>query len=103
MIDKIVDTVAEAVAGIPDGGTVVLSGFGGAGMPVSLIDGLIAQGARELTIVNNNAGNGRIGIAVYRKHPNVVYVSIEQGSRYNPSTAYINRAAGLYGMDDVLA
>ena len=67
MIDKIVDTVAEAVAGIPDGATVMLSGFGGAGMPVSLIDGLIAQGARELTIVNNNAGNGDTGLAALIK------------------------------------
>ncbi|MEK9719473.1 MAG: CoA-transferase, partial [Quisquiliibacterium sp.] len=63
MINKIVDTVAEAVAGIPDGATVMLSGFGGAGMAVSLIDGLIEQGARELTIVNNNAGNGDTGLA----------------------------------------
>ena len=67
MIDKIVDSVAEAVAGVADGATVMISGFGGAGMPSALIDGLIAQGARELTIVNNNAGNGETGLAALMK------------------------------------
>jgi 3-oxoadipate CoA-transferase alpha subunit len=67
MIDKIVDSVAEAVAGVPDGATVMISGFGGAGMPSALIDGLIAQGARELTVVNNNAGNGETGLAALMK------------------------------------
>jgi len=67
MIDKIVDTVAEAVAGVQDGATVMISGFGGAGMPAALIDGLIAQGARDLTIVNNNAGNGETGLAALLK------------------------------------
>jgi 3-oxoadipate CoA-transferase alpha subunit len=67
MIDKIVGSVAEAVAGVPDGATVMISGFGGAGMPSALIDGLIAQGARDLTIVNNNAGNGEAGLAALMK------------------------------------
>jgi 3-oxoadipate CoA-transferase alpha subunit len=67
MIDKIVQSVAEAVAGIPDGATVMIGGFGGAGMPTALIDGLIAQGARDLTIVNNNAGNGETGLAALLK------------------------------------
>jgi 3-oxoadipate CoA-transferase alpha subunit len=67
MIDKIVGSVAEAVAGVPDGATVMISGFGGAGMPSALIDGLIAQGARDLTIVNNNAGNGETGLAALMK------------------------------------
>ena len=67
MIDKIVDSMAEAVAGVPDGATVAISGFGGAGMPSALIDGLIAQGARELTVVNNNAGNGETGLAALMK------------------------------------
>lgn len=55
--------VAEAVAGIEDGATVLVGGFGMAGMPVALIDALIAQGARDLTIVSNNAGNGDTGLA----------------------------------------
>ncbi len=67
MIDKIVASAAEAVAGVPDGATVAISGFGGAGMPSALIDGLIAQGARELTVVNNNAGNGETGLAALMK------------------------------------
>ena len=67
MIDKTVATAAAAVAGIPDGATVMIGGFGTAGMPSELIDALIAQGARELTIVNNNAGNGETGLAALLK------------------------------------
>ena len=63
MIDKIVHSVADALAGTPDGATVLIGGFGTAGIPTALIDGLIAQGARELTVVNNNAGNGDTGLA----------------------------------------
>lgn len=63
MIDKAVASVQEAVAGIPDGATVMIGGFGRAGQPVELIDALIAQGAGDLTIVNNNAGNGDVGLA----------------------------------------
>lgn len=54
---------AEAVAGIADGSTVLVGGFGMAGMPTALIDALIAQGATDLTIVSNNAGNGDTGLA----------------------------------------
>ncbi len=63
MIDKTVPSIEEAVAGIPDGATVMIGGFGRAGQPVELIDALIEQGAGELTIVNNNAGNGDTGLA----------------------------------------
>jgi 3-oxoadipate CoA-transferase alpha subunit len=59
----ICDTAAEAVAGIADGSTVLVGGFGMAGMPVRLIDALIEQGARDLTVVSNNAGNGDTGLA----------------------------------------
>ena len=67
MIDKIAATVEDALAGTPDGATVMVGGFGTAGIPGELIDGLIAQGARELTIVNNNAGNGDHGLAALLK------------------------------------
>ena len=67
MIDKTVASVAEAVAGIHDGATVMIGGFGAAGIPAELIDALIAQGARDLTIVNNNAGNGDTGLAALLK------------------------------------
>jgi len=67
MIDKTVSTLAEAVAGVPDGATVLIGGFGGAGQPAELIDALIEQGARDLTIVNNNAGNGDSGLAALMK------------------------------------
>jgi 3-oxoadipate CoA-transferase, alpha subunit len=53
----------EAVAGTPDGATVLVGGFGLAGMPFELVDALIEQGARDLTIVSNNAGNGDVGLA----------------------------------------
>jgi 3-oxoadipate CoA-transferase alpha subunit len=63
MINKIATSVAEALAGVQDGATVMIGGFGTAGIPNELIDGLIAQGARDLTVVNNNAGNGDTGLA----------------------------------------
>lgn len=67
MIDKIAASVAEALSGVQDGATVLIGGFGTAGLPNELIDGLIEQGARELTIVCNNAGNGDHGIAALLK------------------------------------
>jgi 3-oxoadipate CoA-transferase alpha subunit len=67
MIDKTVASAAAAVAGISDGATVMIGGFGTAGMPSELIDALIGQGARDLTIVNNNAGNGETGLAALLK------------------------------------
>lgn len=67
MIDKIAPSVEAALAGTPDGATVMVGGFGTAGIPNELIAGLIAQGARDLTIVNNNAGNGDTGLAALLK------------------------------------
>ena len=67
MINKIAASVAEALAETPDGATVLIGGFGTAGIPNELIDGLIAQGARDLVVVNNNAGNGEQGLAVLLK------------------------------------
>ena len=67
MIDKVAASVAEALGNVADGATVLIGGFGTAGIPVELIDGLIAQGARELTVVNNNAGNGDTGLAALLK------------------------------------
>jgi len=67
MISKIVSSAAEALADIHDGATVMIGGFGTAGMPSELIDALIAQGAKDLTIVNNNAGNGETGLAALLK------------------------------------
>jgi 3-oxoadipate CoA-transferase alpha subunit len=67
VIDKTVASAAAAVADVADGATVMIGGFGTAGMPSELIDALIANGARELTIVNNNAGNGEIGLAALLK------------------------------------
>ena len=71
MINKITDTIAEALSGIQDGATVLIGGFGTSGNPVELIDGLIAHGARDLTVVNNNAGNGDAGLAALLKSGNV--------------------------------
>ncbi|MFC5958510.1 3-oxoacid CoA-transferase subunit A [Streptomyces pratens] len=63
MTTLLCDHADEAVAGIEDGSTVLVGGFGMAGMPVDLIDALIRQGAKDLTVVSNNAGNGDTGLA----------------------------------------
>jgi len=63
MINKIVQTMADAMADIKDGSTVLVSGFGSVGQPNVLIDGLIEQGAKDLTIAANNAGSGHVGLA----------------------------------------
>ena len=62
-LNKVAPSAAAAVEGIENGATVLIGGFGTAGMPSELIDALIAQGARDLTIVNNNAGNADSGVA----------------------------------------
>ena len=63
MINKIVQSIAEALSGIKDGSTVLMGGFGAVGQPDELIEGLIEQGAKHLTVVANNAGAGRVGLA----------------------------------------
>src|SRR5690554_5548612 len=60
-------SIPAALAGIPDGATIMIGGFGSAGQPTELVDGLLAQGAKDLVIVNNNAGNGEIGVAALLK------------------------------------
>ncbi len=67
MINKIVDSIAEALKDVKDGSTVLIGGFGTSGIPDALIDGLIEQGAKDLTVVNNNAGNGDHGLAALLK------------------------------------
>jgi 3-oxoadipate CoA-transferase alpha subunit len=63
MINKIVNTLAEALSGVKDGSTVLIGGFGSVGQPDALIEALIEQGATDLTCVANNAGTGRVGLA----------------------------------------
>ena len=63
MINKLFPSVEAALSDVPNGATIMIGGFGNAGMPAALIDALIAQGARDLTIVNNNAGNADAGLA----------------------------------------
>jgi 3-oxoadipate CoA-transferase, alpha subunit len=63
MINKVVGSAREAVAGIFDGATILISGFGEAGSPIELIHALIDQGSKNLTVVSNNTGNGHIGLA----------------------------------------
>jgi 3-oxoadipate CoA-transferase alpha subunit len=63
MINKIVQSVAEAMAGICDGSVVLIGGFGSIGQPNALIEGLIEQGAKDLTVVANNSGVGHVGLA----------------------------------------
>ena len=71
MIDKRVESVDAAVADVKDGMTVMIGGFGTAGMPMALVDALIRQGARDLVIVSNNAGNAETGIALLLKERRV--------------------------------
>ncbi|HEX2011649.1 MAG TPA: 3-oxoacid CoA-transferase subunit A [Roseateles sp.] len=63
MIDKLHESAAQALRDVGDGATVMIGGFGTAGLPNELIQALLNQGARELTVVNNNAGNGDTGLA----------------------------------------
>ncbi len=63
MINKVCPSVAQAVADIPDGATVMLGGFGASGSPIELIHALIDHGAKNLTVINNNTGNGEVGLA----------------------------------------
>lgn len=63
MIDKFVQSMADAMDGVKDGATVLIAGFGAVGQPLHLIDGLIEQGAKELVVVSNNPGVGRVGLA----------------------------------------
>ena len=67
MINKLMPSLAQAVADVPDGATVMIGGFGTAGLPNELTEALIEQGARDLVIVNNNAGNGETGLAALIK------------------------------------
>ena len=71
MIDKRVASIDAAVADVKDGMTIMVGGFGTAGMPMELLDGLIRQGARDLTIVSNNAGNADAGLALLMKERRV--------------------------------
>ena len=71
MIDKRVASVDDAVADVQDGSTILVGGFGTAGMPMELLDALVRQGARDLTIVSNNAGNADTGIALLLKERRV--------------------------------
>ena len=74
MINKTFESVAAALDGIADGSVIMVGGFGTAGMPSQLVDGVIASGARELTIISNNAGNGEIGLAALLKAGRVAKV-----------------------------
>jgi 3-oxoadipate CoA-transferase alpha subunit len=71
MIDKRVASADAAVTDVADGMTIMVGGFGGAGMPAELVDALVRQGSRDLTIVNNNAGNGDFGLALLLKERRV--------------------------------
>ena len=74
MINKTFESIAAALDGIADGSIIMVGGFGTAGMPSELVDGVIASGARDLTIISNNAGNGEIGLAALLKAGRVAKV-----------------------------
>src|SRR5262249_25270132 len=83
---QVFQTTDEAVSGIEDGSTVLVGGFGLAGMPFDLVDALIRQGAKDLTIVSNNAGNGGLGLAALLKAGQVRQV---RGSRARQVDSYV--------------
>ena len=78
MIDKEVATVAEAVADIFDGATMMVGGFGEAGSPIELIHALIDQGTKNLTVVNNNTGSGHVGLAALIENRQAVEVFLRE-------------------------
>lgn len=82
MIDKRFSKAVDALHDVPDGATILISGFGEAGNPTELIHALIERGARDLTVVNNNAGNGEIGLALLLKEQRVrkIVCSFPRGS-----------------------
>jgi len=63
LINKTCPSAAQAVADVPDGAVVMVGGFGASGSPIELIHALIDQGAKDLTLINNNTGNGEVGLA----------------------------------------
>src|SRR5215469_12512800 len=68
MIDKVVDSVDAAVAGVRDGDVVLVGGFGNSGVPMALVEALVRLGRRGLTVVSNNCGTGDAGLALLFKH-----------------------------------
>jgi 3-oxoadipate CoA-transferase alpha subunit len=101
MIDKTVESLEQAVACIQDGATVLVSGFGGSGIPGALLDALLARGVGDLTIVNNNAGNGDTGIAALIRAGRVRKV-ICSHPRSNNAEAFIDAyRAGKVGLECV--
>lgn len=92
MINKIVQTHAEAMSGVKDSSTVLISGFGDAGVPTDLIHALIDQGARDLTVVSNNAGSGDQGLAALLKE-----------GRVRRIVCSYPRSAGSVAFDDLYA
>ncbi|NOG72582.1 CoA transferase subunit A [Roseicella sp. DB1501] len=97
MIDKFVRSMAEAMAGIPDGATVMMPGFGEVGAPNALLEGLLEQGATNLTLVINSAGRLRVP----GKPPNVVARLIDQGRVRKVITSFVraNSVAGDWVRD----
>ena len=92
MIDKRVRDLVEAVAGIPGGATILCAGFGGAGLPDALCEAVIEQGARDLTVVANNAGTGRGGLA-----------ALMAAGRVRRIICSFPRSAGSVGFEELYA
>jgi 3-oxoadipate CoA-transferase alpha subunit len=88
VIDKILPSAQAALADIPDGATIMIGGFGGAGQPVALIEALIAQGAKDLTIINNNAGNGDAALIQAKKVRKILCSFPRQTDSWHFDAAY---------------
>lgn len=98
MLDKIVSDAFTALRGLADGDTVMIGGFGGAGMPTALIDAVVERGAKELTVVTNNAGSGEDGIAALireRRIRKIICSFPRQSDSYQFDAAYRSRQIQL--------
>jgi 3-oxoadipate CoA-transferase alpha subunit len=98
-MNKVCPSLQAAVADVPDGASVMIGGFGDAGVPFRLIDALLAQGARGLTIISNNAGTGDAGIAALIKHDRVRKIVCSFPRQANASAFDARYRAGEIELD----
>jgi 3-oxoadipate CoA-transferase, alpha subunit len=98
-MNKICPSIEAAVADVPDGASIMIGGFGDAGVPFQLIDALLAQGARNLTVISNNAGTGDVGIAALIKLDRVAKIVCSFPRQANASAFDERYLAGTLALD----
>lgn len=98
-MNKICPSLEAAVADVPDGASIMIGGFGDAGVPFQLIDALVAQGAKDLTIISNNAGTGEVGIAALIKYDRVKKIVCSFPRQPNSSTFDTRYLSGTLALE----